>query len=141
MQARINLIKDDVTGKVRLVVEGSKFAALIGVLGVTVASVALVVTVVRVPKAYNPYEGTLVEVSNDWLTSWFGDDGYPQKCILLEQEDGKRIKRFISEYTLFQQRIEKGDYIYKERGFYKKPRCRDKETMPEMLKRVKKMVR
>ena len=141
MQARINLVKDDVTGKLRLEVEGSKIAAILGVLAITVLIFALTAFALRVPKAYSAYEGTLVEVKNDWLTSWFGDEGYPRKCIVLEDKDGQRFRRYLSEYTLFQHRIEKGDYVVKKKGFFENPRARDKKTMAEMLESYLKMVK
>ena len=141
MKARIELIKDDVTGKIHFRIVGSKLAAFAGLAAVVLLVFCVCLTVARVPGAYMAYEGKVIDIRNDWLTSFFGDEGYSQKCLVIEREDGKLLKRFVDNFVIFQQRIEIGDSVKKQKGFFKKPHACGKETMSEMLEKSKKMVR
>lgn len=137
MRANIFLEKDDVTGRLRLRREGNIFVLIIGLAAIGVVVFALGSLLHRTIVGIAPYEGTVMEINGDWLTSWFGGDMSETQQIIVERPDGKILTRYADKYALFMNSVEVGDYVVKAKGFGKTPRPRDKETARELMKRLR----
>ncbi len=135
--AELLLEKDDRTGRLRFRTRGNRLLVLFGLVVVGVLLYGLVMTGYRVAISYGAYEGTVVALDRDWLSTWFGDDTTPKTQLTIQTPAGDRIRRYASDHMLEMNRIEIGDYVVKRPGFFEPPRPRDKQTLPEMLEQFK----
>jgi hypothetical protein len=73
---------------------------------------------------YGPYEGTVVEIKQNWtdeVTSESGDVEY----LIIRTPRGELIDKSISFQTRVTSNIREGDYVVKKRGFRSRIHRRD----------------
>jgi hypothetical protein len=136
LKASIAIDKDRQSGKLSIVVKGNPLVATIGLAALVLLITVLANSAVRFVQSYGAYEGTVVSIERDWMSILLRDEGFVHKKVTIRAHDDTILKRFISEYVVSFHRIEIGDVIHKETGFFKKAYGKNKKSLYQMKKDV-----